>query len=138
MCLFCRIAAHELNAHCVYEDDVVMAFLDIQPITRGHTLIIPKQHYDNFAATPSRTFARMHAVAARLSRHYDRVLKPQGYNLLSNMREAAGQSVFHVHLHLIPRYDAQDGLMLRFNPTAQHQLNDAEKRALKLPTKKST
>lgn len=138
MCLFCRIATHELKAYCVYEDDVVMAFLDIQPITRGHTLIIPKQHYENFATTPSRTFARMHAVASRLSRHYDRVLKPTGFNVLSNMREGAGQSVFHVHLHLIPRYDAHDGLILNFNPAPQHQLSEDEKNALQWPTKKST
>lgn len=137
MCIFCKIAQHEFSSQIVYEDNDVLAFLDINPITKGHTLIIPKKHYDDFATCPSKLFARMHAIAARLSKHYDTVLHPKGYNILSNMREAAGQSVFHVHLHLIPRYNDTDGLKLAFKPDGIHTLSASQIKQLELPIKKS-
>jgi histidine triad (HIT) family protein len=136
MCVFCKIAQHEFSSQVVYEDNDVLAFLDINPITKGHTLIIPKKHYENFASCPSKLFARMHAIAARLSKHYDGILQPKGYNILSNMHEAAGQSVFHVHLHLIPRYDKHDGLDLQFHPESRHQLDESQIKHLTLPIKK--
>jgi histidine triad (HIT) family protein len=135
MCIFCKIAQHEFSSQTVYEDEHVLAFLDIHPITQGHTLIIPKKHYDNFAQCPSKIFARMHAIASRLSKHYDSILHPSGYNILSNMHAAAGQSVYHVHLHLIPRYDEQDGLQLRFVSDDRHKLDEERIKQLALPKK---
>ena len=136
MCIFCKIAQHEIPSHIIYEDDIILAFLDVNPITQGHTLIIPKKHYANFSVTPAKTFARMQAFAARISKHYDQILAPKGYNLLSNMHAAAGQSVFHVHLHLIPRYDERDGLTLQFHSEARHHLSDAQKLRCQLPKRK--
>lgn len=115
MCVFCKIANHEIPSNAVYEDDQVLAFLDINPVTKGHTLIIPKQHYDNFSNCDGDIVKHIHEVSKKLVKHYQPILKPNGFNLLSNMNAAAGQSVFHVHFHLIPRYDENDGLVLLFN-----------------------
>jgi histidine triad (HIT) family protein len=123
MCLFCKIANHEIPAEIVYEDAHVLAFLDIHPTSLGHTLIIPKKHYDDFTKASSQLVARIHAVSKLLVKRYDPVLKPQGYNLLSNAKSIAGQSVFHVHFHLIPRYLNGDGLDLHFNSNDQYKLS---------------
>ncbi len=115
MCVFCKIANHEIPSKAVYEDDQILAFLDISPVTKGHTLIIPKQHFDNFSDCDSELVKHIHEVSKDLVKHYQSILNPKGFNLLSNMNTAAGQSVFHVHFHLIPRYDENDGLVLLFN-----------------------
>lgn len=132
MCVFCKIAAGEIPCTKVYEDEHVLAFLDISPVTRGHTLIIPKKHVDDFTQCPSYLVARMHGIARKLAKHYDGILKPNGYHFLSNAKPAAGQSVFHVHFHLIPRYDATDGLDFAFRGTEQHKLNKATQAKLHL------
>jgi histidine triad (HIT) family protein len=132
MCLFCKIANHEIPASIVYEDAYVMAFLDISPVTCGHTLIIPKKHYDDFTKCSSALVARMHGVSRLLIKHYGPLLHPNGYNFLSNAHEAAGQSVAHVHFHLIPRYDENDGLILQFNGQDKHKLTDKQKQDLKI------
>jgi histidine triad (HIT) family protein len=121
MCVFCKIANHEIPSKIVYEDDTILAFLDIQPVTKGHTLIIPKKHYPNYAETPSDVVAHVHEVTVILTKRYEEVLKPAGFNFLSNMNEAAGQTMFHTHFHLIPRYDDNDGLLLKFS-----HLSDAD------------
>lgn len=126
MCVFCKIANHEIPSNAVYEDNQVLAFLDINPVTKGHTLIIPKKHYDNFLDCDSETVKHIHTIAKQLTLHYQLVLKPNGFNLLSNMNGAAGQSVFHVHFHLIPRYDENDGLVLLFNHDDSVQYTKAE------------
>lgn len=115
MCVFCKIANHEIPSKIVYEDDKLLAFLDINPVTKGHTLIIPKKHFDSFSDCDSDLVKDIHEVSKILVNRYLSVLNPKGFNLLSNMNSAAGQSVFHVHFHLIPRYDANDGIVLLFN-----------------------
>jgi histidine triad (HIT) family protein len=132
MCLFCKIANHEIPADIVYEDEHVLAFLDINPSSQGHTLIIPKKHYDDFTQVSSQLVARIHGVSKILVKRYDRVLNPQGYNLLSNAKSIAGQSVFHVHFHLIPRYESGDGLELHFHPNAQSKLSIETKKKIVL------
>lgn len=132
MCIFCKIAHHEIPSSIVYEDEHVLAILDISPVTKGHTLILPKKHYDDFTACPSYLVARIHGIARLLSKHYDTVLKPNGYNFLSNAHEAAGQSVAHVHFHLIPRYDHTDGLVLTFNGKDKDKLDDDQKSELRI------
>jgi histidine triad (HIT) family protein len=132
MCLFCKIANHEIPASIVYEDEFVIAFLDIAPVTSGHTLIMPKKHYDDFTLCSSTLVARIHGISKILIKQYGPVLHPNGYNLLSNAHEAAGQSIAHVHFHLIPRYDEQDGLTLSFNGQDKHKLSDKQKDQLKI------
>ena len=130
MCVFCKIAKHEIPSKVVYEDDLILAFLDIQPVTKGHTLIIPKDHYANYAETPSPIVAHIHEVAVDLTHRYAEVLKPNGFNLLSNMHEVAGQTMFHTHFHLIPRYDENDGLLLKFTHLSEADCTAEECRKL--------
>lgn len=130
MCVFCKIAKHEIPSKVVYEDEMVLAFLDIQPVTKGHTLIIPKEHFANFAEIPRDVAAHIHEVAIQLTKRYEEVLKPAGFNLLSNMHEAAGQTMFHMHFHLIPRYDENDGLLLKFSHFSEADCSAEEYRKL--------
>ena len=133
MCIFCKIANHEIPSTAVYEDEYVLAFLDINPTSLGHTLIIPKKHYDDFTQCSSELVARIHGISKQLIKKYDVVLKPDGYNLLSNAKEAAGQSVAHVHFHLIPRYISGDGLDLHFNSQESYKLSTEQLNQIKSP-----
>lgn len=133
MCLFCEIAQHRIPADIVYEDDHVMAFLDINPVSKGHTLLIPKKHYDDFTQCSSALVSRMHGISRRLIKMYDKTLQPDGYNFLSNAKTIAGQSVYHVHFHLIPRYIDGDGLNLHFEGNPHLRLSQPEIQELKKP-----
>lgn len=108
-CIFCKIINGEIPAAKVYEDDDVYAFLDISQVTKGHTLIIPKTHskdiYETNEENASTLFARVPKIANAIKKAY----RPLGINVLSNTGEAAGQSVFHLHIHLLPRYGEEDG-----------------------------
>lgn len=108
-CIFCKIIQGEIPSAKVYEDEEIYAFLDISQVTKGHTLIIPKKHVENIYETneeiASSLFARVPKIANALKKAY----QPAGINILNNNGKAAGQSVFHIHIHLIPRYDESDG-----------------------------
>lgn len=108
-CIFCKIIAGELPSAKVYEDEHVYAFLDISQVTKGHTLVIPKTHTKNIFETPPEVakhlFERIPMIANAIRDAY----QPLGMNLLNNNERAAEQSVFHLHLHLIPRYGKGDG-----------------------------
>lgn len=109
-CIFCRIIAGDIPSHKVYEDDETIAFLDINPATRGHTLVVPKSHVaDLFGLTPeiATGVTRSSQAVARILQH---VLQPDGLNVLQNNGAAAGQAVFHYHVHLIPRWDGDHAL----------------------------
>ena len=103
-CVFCKIAAGELSAHKVYEDDLVMAFLDIAHFTKGHTLIIPKSHYEGLLDTPDELIAKIAVLAKDLAANYKPTLSVDGFNIKQNTGKIAGQAVMHYHLHLVPRY----------------------------------
>lgn len=113
-CLFCKIVAGEIPAAKVYEDEHVLAFMDISQVTTGHTLIIPKEHtqdiYDTSSEVASKLFAQVPKIANAIKKAYN----PAGLNLLNNNEVAAGQSVFHTHIHLIPRYGNDDGFGLKW------------------------
>ncbi len=132
MCIFCMIAAYEIPASIVYEDAFVLAFLDIHPVTQGHTLILPKKHYTDFTQCPNHVVARIHKVAKLLTKHYDPLLHPNGYNLISNAKEAAGQSIAHVHFHLIPRYDEKDSLVITFSGQDKDKLSLKQQAELRI------
>lgn len=108
-CLFCRIIKGEIPSQKVYEDDDVFAFLDIQPVNVGHTLIVPKAHYENCAATPDGAMAAVMAVARRVGDAALKVTGAQGYNVGINCGKAAGQVIMHTHVHIMPRFE-DDGL----------------------------
>ncbi|WP_181685931.1 HIT family protein [Halorhabdus salina] len=104
-CVFCSIVAEESPAYRIYEDDRSLAFLDIEPASRGHTLIIPKSHYETVTDMPESLvgdiFQTVHHVAGAL----ESVYQLDGYNVVQSNGVAAGQEVFHAHIHIIPRYE---------------------------------
>ncbi|WP_100011408.1 HIT family protein [Lentibacillus sediminis] len=108
-CIFCKILDGEIPSAKVYEDEHVYAFLDISQVTKGHTLVIPKTHTKNIYETPpevaSELFARVPAIANAIKETY----QPVGMNLLNNNEPPADQSVFHLHIHILPRYGEDDG-----------------------------
>jgi histidine triad (HIT) family protein len=116
-CIFCRIAAGTAPARKVCEDDFVLAFLDINPISVGHTLVIPKQHYVNVFDLPGELLAKVMLTAKRLAVHYRTAIGARSVNLLHSAGRAARQDVFHFHLHIIPRHE-DDGLHLGYRPRA--------------------
>ena len=104
-CIFCKIASGEIPSYTIYEDDDFKAFMDISPASKGHTILIPKQHADNIFDLDETVASKLLPVAARIARALKAELKCEGLNLLQNNGEAAGQSVFHFHMHIIPRYE---------------------------------
>jgi histidine triad (HIT) family protein len=111
-CIFCHIADKRIPANVVFENEDVIAFLDISQTTRGHTLVIPKRHYDNMLVTPKTILYKVMSVAQRIGQAQMQTLKALGVNVISNNYPAAGQSVFHFHVHVIPRYSSHDQLRL--------------------------
>jgi histidine triad (HIT) family protein len=110
-CIFCAIAAGRQPAERLLETEQVLAFLDIAPVHYGHTLVIPKLHYQNLLELPDDLWLEMGRVSRRVARALQAALSAQGINIGMNNFAAAGQAVFHAHLHVIPRYFS-DGLLL--------------------------
>lgn len=107
-CIFCKIAAGEILSKTIYEDQEFRVILDISPATRGHALIIPKEHYADLYEMPNDIVAQAMVLAKKMAAHMTKVLQCDGFNIVQNNGEAAGQTVFHFHMHLIPRY-VKDG-----------------------------
>ena len=103
-CIFCKIAGGEIGSQTIYEDDMLRAILDIGPASRGHVLILPKEHAEDFFELPEETAAAAMVLASRLAKAMGEALHFDGLNVVQNNGEAAGQTVKHYHLHLIPRY----------------------------------
>ncbi len=104
MCIFCKIISGEIPSYKVYEDDYFLAFLDISQTTYGHTLIIPKEHYANLLEMPDELLDKLMIVVKKVAKGVKIVTKCEGFNVLNNNGEVAGQSVQHFHIHIIPRY----------------------------------
>jgi histidine triad (HIT) family protein len=123
-CVFCDIAARRSPAHRVYEDADSMAFLDLFPFTRGHLLVVPKQHVDRLVDLPPSEYAGLMGALAAACRRVER-LTPH-YNIASNQGELAGQIVFHLHFHVIPRYGGPNP----FHDKPRGRLDDGEAQEL--------
>lgn len=123
-CLFCRIVAGEIPSYKVYEDDHTYVFLDIFPATKGHLLVIPKEHHADIFDISSQLFASVSATAKKMSDLLMEKLNPNGVTILQANREAGWQTVFHLHMHVIPRW-ADDGLRQPWKPMTTD--NDALK-----------
>ncbi|WP_223700795.1 HIT family protein [Sutcliffiella deserti] len=108
-CIFCKIINGDIPAAKVYEDEHVFAFLDISQVTKGHTLVIPKVHKENIYDLPPEMAANVFKVVPKIANAIKEQFQPIGLNLLNNNGEAAGQSVFHYHIHILPRYGKGDG-----------------------------
>ncbi|WP_026582386.1 HIT family protein [Bacillus sp. J33] len=109
-CIFCKIIKGDIPAAKVYEDEHVMAFLDISQVTKGHTLVIPKVHKENLFEMDPETARNYFEAVPKIANAIKAEFNPAGLNLLNNNGELAGQTVFHFHSHLIPRYGHGDGL----------------------------
>lgn len=109
-CIFCKIATGEIPSKKIAENDVAIAILDIAPVSAGHTLIIPKQHFDNFSETDPYVLAKVSELAQQVAKKlYSLNLDMKGFNYLSNEHEIAGQVVNHYHFHVIPKYNGYSG-----------------------------
>ncbi|MCQ2087015.1 MAG: HIT family protein [Bacilli bacterium] len=117
--IFCRIVDGEIPCYKLYEDDDVLAFLDISQVTKGHTLVIPKKHYDTFLACPKELMNKVMDVAQRIGQVSIKIFGARGVNILTNCYEAAGQTVKHFHVHVIPRYKEEDGFMVEMKENAE-------------------
>jgi histidine triad (HIT) family protein len=102
-CVFCKIIKGELKSQKVYEDDYVLAFLDINPIHKGHTLVVSKKHYDNIYEIPDEELKKVIVVVKKVAIAIKK-MGADGINVVQNNDEAAGQRVFHIHFHVVPRY----------------------------------
>ncbi|MFA7449346.1 MAG: HIT family protein [Bacilli bacterium] len=122
-CVFCKIVRREIPAAIVYEDDFVLAFLDIAPTAPGHTLVIPKVHHETFLGTPRNLMHNVVDVAQRIGQVQIKTLGAQGVNILINNYPPAGQSVPHFHIHVIPRYGKKDGFQLEMITHLDGKLN---------------
>lgn len=115
-CLFCKIISGELPSAKVYEDEHVYAFMDLSQVTTGHTLVIPKIHTRDIYSTPSDVASNFFGAIPKISRAIKKTYQPAGLNLLNNNEILAGQTVFHFHLHIIPRYREDDGFGAKWIP----------------------
>ena len=106
-CIFCRVAQKQVPATLVYEDKKVLAFLDIKPLNEGHTLVIPKAHYESIFDIPKESIAYLHGITKRIAIAVEKATKADGISIIQQNGKAAGQDIFHLHVHVIPRYEDQ-------------------------------
>uniref|UniRef100_A9A6M3 Histidine triad (HIT) protein n=1 Tax=Methanococcus maripaludis (strain C6 / ATCC BAA-1332) TaxID=444158 RepID=A9A6M3_METM6 len=104
MCIFCDIVKGDIPSRIIYEDDKFLAFMDAFPRAVGHTLVIPKEHYETFDELPKELACEMIAAIHEIVKKLEK-LEMDGYNLLNNNKQVSGQEVPHVHFHIIPRYE---------------------------------
>ncbi len=103
-CIFCKVVKGELPSSKVYENDEIMAFLDINPVNLGHTLVIPKKHFENIYETPEDTLAHMITASKNIAKAIKKHRNADGVNVIMNNDASAGQVIFHSHIHVIPRF----------------------------------
>lgn len=108
-CIFCKIINKEIPSSMVYEDNNTIAFLDINPVNKGHTLVMPKKHYETFLDLPKNELETLFGKIQEVTKAVIKATNANGSNLLLNHKRAAGQVVDHVHFHVIPRFE-NDGL----------------------------
>lgn len=114
-CVFCSIIGHEIPSATIYEDEKVIAILDIAPSAKGHTVLIPKKHSKDIFELPEEDAAHIFTVAKKIAGVLKEELQCDGINILQNNGKAAGQTVFHLHVHIIPRYE-NDTIKLTWTP----------------------
>ncbi|GGH87379.1 histidine triad (HIT) family protein [Pullulanibacillus pueri] len=115
-CIFCKIINGEVPSAKVFENDDVYAFLDLSQVTKGHTLVIPKDHQANIFELQEETAAKLFSVVPKIARAVRDAFQPLGLNLMNNNGKEAEQTVFHYHVHIIPRYGKEDGYKPIWHP----------------------
>jgi histidine triad (HIT) family protein len=123
-CIFCKMVWGQIPVTKIYEDEVVLSFLDIGPISDGHTLVIPKQHFEKLHDCPPQLLGEVALCLGRVALAVTAAMRSDGYNLLCNNGRAAGQLVGHLHFHIVPRR-AGDGVFNRW-PSYEYQQGEIE------------
>ncbi|HES8071106.1 TPA: HIT family protein [Streptococcus pyogenes] len=113
-CIFCSIIQGDIPSSKVYEDEQVLAFLDISQTTKGHTLVIPKQHVRNLLEMTADTASHLFARIPKIARAIQSATGATAMNIINNNEALAGQTVFHAHVHLVPRYNEEDGISIQY------------------------
>ena len=110
-CVFCKIVKNEWPASCVYNDNEIMAFMDIKPLTLGHILVVPTIHYTNIHDFPSEKIGDLFRIVKKIADSIKLSLKADGIRIIQNNGKIAGQVIFHFHVHVIPKYDHSNSLI---------------------------
>lgn len=126
-CTFCKIARKEAPASIVYEDEEVIAFMSIHPINVGHTLVVPKKHYENIYEISEEEIAYLYKIVKKLAHAVKKAVDAEGIRIVQNNGEAAGQVIFHMHVHIIPM-NKDHSWLNHSRPRATDALNDDAKR----------
>lgn len=129
-CIFCKIINKEIPCPIVYEDDVVLAFLDSNPVNKGHTLIIPKIHYQNIYDTPDEILGYLMAGAKKIAIKLKEHVGAEGINIEMNNDAVSGQVVFHTHLHIIPRFTNDGFTHWKGTPYKDGEAKEIQKKIL--------
>ena len=124
-CIFCKLANGVFPTNGIYEDDTFKVILDAGPATKGHALILPKEHYANIYELPDEVAGKVMILAKKMATHMTEKLHCDGFNLVQNNGPCAGQTVFHFHYHLIPRYE-NDGQHILWEPTSPKEEDQKE------------
>jgi histidine triad (HIT) family protein len=106
-CIFCQIVAKQAPSSILYEDATVMAFLDIRPLNMGYTLVIPKEHFVDIFDTPDKVLAAVHVASKLLADAVKKATNADGISIIQQSGKAAGQDIFHIHVHVVPRFEGQ-------------------------------
>lgn len=114
-CIFCKIITGEIPSCKVYEDDKVLAFLDISQTTKGHTLVIPKEHVRNVLEMSENIASALFSRVPKIARAVQKATNAPAMNIINNNEALAGQTVFHAHVHLVPRYSEDDGISITYS-----------------------
>ena len=124
MCIFCDIIQGKIPSYKVYEDEDVLAILDVSQVTYGHTLVMPKKHVENILEADEETIAKCANVVGKLSKQIVKKTGAIGCNILNNCGEVAGQTVHHLHFHIIPRYSENDPVEFKFKESKKQDLEE--------------
>ncbi|MBD5452213.1 MAG: HIT family protein [Lachnospiraceae bacterium] len=131
-CIFCKIANGEIPSRTLYEDDDFRVIMDLAPATKGHSLILPKNHYKNVYEIADNTAAKVLPLAKKMATLMTEKLGADGFNIVQNNNEVAGQTVFHFHVHLIPRYnDDNQSLVMKPQEMTDAQLDEIREQIVK-------
>jgi histidine triad (HIT) family protein len=106
-CIFCKIVHKQAPASIIYEDEIVIVFLDLRPLNMGHSLVISKAHYVDIFDTPEKVLSQVHKIAKKVSYAIKKATDANGISIIQQNGKAAGQDIFHIHVHAVPRFEGQ-------------------------------
>ena len=127
-CLFCEIVNKKKNAYIVEENQLILAILDISPLSDGHVLLITKKHFADVSEIDEESWKHLYSLLKNVIDKLKKNLQPQGFNIITNMGEVAYQSIFHVHVHIIPKYAKNEGFIWTSKPKLKYSLDQVIKK----------